>query len=130
MKWHSWAFAAAVLCLAIPACAPKASGAQSQAELNEEASRRLASVDQRLNATYEKVIAKVSPAGKEALRKAENSWLQFRDDECAFETAGYRTGSVYPMIYSQCLARLSVERIAHLDRQLNCIEGDLSCGNQ
>jgi uncharacterized protein YecT (DUF1311 family) len=118
------------ICLAACLALPSASLAQSQAEMNQEALAEYRKVDQRLNAVYRDLMAKVSPAGQSKLREAQRAWLRFRDLECAFATAGTADGSVHPMILAGCLAGLTVERVGHLDAQLNCQEGDLSCGSQ
>ena len=90
---------------------------QTQSELNQQ-------TDQRLNAVFSSLIAKISAAGKASLRDAE----KFRDQECAFETMGSVGGSVHPMVVSQCKSRLTNQRTKDLEGQLNCKEGDLSCG--
>jgi uncharacterized protein YecT (DUF1311 family) len=96
---------------------------QTQSELNQQ-------TDQRLNAVFSSLIAKISAAGKASLRDAEKTWIRFRDQECAFETMGSVGGSVHPMVVSQCKSRLTNQRTKDLEGQLNCKEGDLSCGGQ
>jgi Lysozyme inhibitor LprI len=86
--------------------------------------------DQRLNAVFSSLIAKISAAGKASLRDAEKTWIGFRDQECAFETMASVGGSVHPMVVSQCKSRLTIQRTKDLEGQLNCKEGDLSCGGQ
>jgi uncharacterized protein YecT (DUF1311 family) len=97
---------------------------QTQSELNQQASDEFLKADQRLNAVFSSLIAKISAAGKASLRDAE----KFRDQECAFETMGSVGGSVHPMVVSQCRSRLTNQRTKDLEGQLNCKEGDLSCG--
>ncbi len=94
---------------------------QTQSELNQQ-------TDQRLNAVFSSLIAKISAAGKASLRDAEKTWIRFRDQECAFETMGSVGGSVHPMVVSQCKSRLTNQRTKDLEGQLNCKEGDLSFG--
>lgn len=118
------------ICFATSLALPSPTVAQSQAEMNQEALAEYRNADQRLNVVYRDLMAKVSPAGQAKLREAQRAWLRFRDLECAFATAGTADGSVHPMILSGCLAGLTVERIGHLESQLNCQEGDLSCGRQ
>jgi uncharacterized protein YecT (DUF1311 family) len=104
--------------------------AQSQMELNAEAGNDLRKSDQQLNAVYNKLRAKISDAGKAKLQAAQQSWLRFRDQECEFETMGTVGGSIHSMIVANCLTRLTDHRIKDLEAQLNCKEGDLSCGGQ
>jgi uncharacterized protein YecT (DUF1311 family) len=75
-------------------------------------------------------MAKISSAGKASLRDVEKTWLRFRDRECAFETMGTVGGSVHLTVVAQCKSRLTIQRTKDLEDQLNCKEGDLSCGGQ
>jgi uncharacterized protein YecT (DUF1311 family) len=104
--------------------------AQSQMELNAQAAADLRKSDQQLNAFYNRLRAKISDAGKKSLQTAQQSWLRFRDQECEFETMGTVGGSIHSMIVAICLTRLTDQRIKDLEAQLNCQEGDLSCGGQ
>lgn len=103
---------------------------QSQMELNAQAAADLRKSDQQLNAVYNKLRAKISDAGKKSLQTAQQSWLRFRDQECEFETMGTVGGSIHSMVVAICLTRLTDQRIKDLEAQLNCKEGDLSCGGQ
>ncbi|MFZ5783006.1 MAG: lysozyme inhibitor LprI family protein [Pseudomonadota bacterium] len=104
--------------------------AQTQMELNAQAGADLRRSDERLNAVYRALRAKVSDAGKAKLQTAQQSWQRFRDQECEFETMGTVGGSIHSMIVANCLARLTDQRVKDLEAQLNCQEGDLSCGGQ
>ena len=117
--------ASAVAVLAISSAA-----AQSQMELNAQAAADLRKSDEQLNAVYNKLRAKISDAGKTKLQAAQQSWLHFRDQECEFETMGTIGGSIHSMIVAICLTRLTDQRVKDLEAQLNCQEGNLSCGGQ
>ncbi|MBL6618504.1 MAG: DUF1311 domain-containing protein [Reyranella sp.] len=104
--------------------------AQSQMELNQQAGAELRKSDERLNTVYKALLAKVSEAGKTKLQTAQLSWLRFRDQECEFETMGTVGGSIHSMMVAGCLTRLTDQRVKDLEAQLNCKEGDLSCGGQ
>ena len=111
-------------------CAAGSAVAQSQMELNQQAGAELHKSDERLNVVYKALIAKISDAGKAKLQAAQQSWLRFRDQECEFETMGTQGGSIHSMIVAGCLTRLTDQRTKDLEAQLNCKEGDLSCGGQ
>jgi uncharacterized protein YecT (DUF1311 family) len=68
-------------------------------------------------------IAKVETA----LTKAQRAWVSFRDAECELEAAGEDGGTAQPMIYNQCLSRLTKLRTEQLQTRLDCQEGDLTC---
>lgn len=121
----------AVVCAAASVVlAAGAAAGQSQLELNQRAGDDLRKSDERLNAVYNKLRARISDAGKKSLQTAQQSWLRFRDQECEFETMGTVGGSIHSMVVALCLTRLTDQRIKDLEVQLNCKEGDVSCGGQ
>lgn len=122
-------FAVACAAATLLVAAASAMG-QSQMEMNAQAGSDLRKSDQQLNAVYNKLRAKISDAGKKSLQTAQQSWLRFRDQECEFETMGTVGGTIHSMIVAICLTRLTDQRIKDLEAQLNCKEGDLSCGGQ
>jgi uncharacterized protein YecT (DUF1311 family) len=119
-----------IIASAVTAIAISSAAAQSQLELNARAGGDLRKSDEQLNAVYDQLRTKISDAGKKSLQAAQQSWLRFRDQECEFETMGTVGGSIHSMIVAICLTRLTDQRIKDLDAQLNCKEGDLSCGGQ
>ena len=82
----------------------------------------MSDVYSRLRTYYAKI-----PVAKSGLLKAQRAWLAFRDAECGLEAAGEAGGSAQPMIYNQCLSRLTQLRTEQLQKRLDCQEGDLSC---
>jgi uncharacterized protein YecT (DUF1311 family) len=83
-----------------------------------------------LDKVYKKLMGKISPAGQAKLKLARDAWTVFRAEECEFETLGTMSGSIHPMVISECYAYLTNEYTKLLEAQLNCVEGDLSCGGQ
>jgi uncharacterized protein YecT (DUF1311 family) len=86
--------------------------------------------DDRLNEVYRALGTRISEPGRDQLRTAQRAWLRWRDAQCAFETAGYAGGSIHPMLLAMCLAALTEMQADRLAAQLDCEEGDLSCGGQ
>jgi uncharacterized protein YecT (DUF1311 family) len=76
----------------------------------------------RLKESYAKI-----PAAKTALTKAQRAWVTFRDAECKLESTGEEGGSAQPMVYSQCLSRLTTLRTEQIQKRLDCQEGDFTC---
>jgi uncharacterized protein YecT (DUF1311 family) len=103
--------------------------AQPQMELNQQAGAEFEKADRRLNTVYRALMAKIPSDHGAKLREAQLTWLRFRDLECAFETMGTVGGSIHPLVETECRARLTLERVGHLEKQLNCQEGDLSCAH-
>ena len=108
---------------------PMAAG-QTQGAMGDRSAVLYENADRDLAALYGNLVAKITREGQISLQAAQATWAQFRDQECAFETLGSRGGSVNRMALYDCKARLTQARIAELKRQLNCEEGDVSCGNQ
>ena len=49
-----------------------------------------------------------------SLKEAERTWLSYRDIQCKAAAQQYEGGSMAPMIYSQCLTKLTEHRTADL----------------
>lgn len=86
--------------------------------------------EKKQEALLRKLMAKISPKGKVKLKEAQKNWVTYRKSQCEFEVFGYITGSIHPMVYTNCLERLTYEQNKKIRHQLNCVEGDLSCGWQ
>jgi uncharacterized protein YecT (DUF1311 family) len=101
--------------------------AKTQADLAICTAGNAASADAGLNAVYKALAARLSPADLKRLRDAQRAWIPFRDKECAFRTKPYADGSVYSTLVETCRTELTKARLAQLQHQLQCPEGDLSC---
>ncbi len=106
------------------------SNAVKQIELNSCADRSFRAADAELNQIYQALAQKVTKPGAAKLNAAQRAWIAYRDAQCAFETAGTEGGSIHPMIVSGCLETLTRAQTKRLAGQLNCEEGDTSCGGQ
>lgn len=101
---------------------------QNQMEMNVCAGLDFERADAELNAAWRVAIADARAADAELdrrydqrptteakLREAQRAWLVFRDAHCTVQ--GYdeaRGGSMEPMVYGACRARLTRERTAQL----------------
>lgn len=113
---------------AAQALEPDCRDPQAQMELNMCARIDFEHADAELNRAYREAIAAARQSDREldrtydqrpgyeaVLREAQRAWVAFRDAHCRYE--GYeeaRGGSMEPMVYSGCQARLTRERIAQL----------------
>jgi uncharacterized protein YecT (DUF1311 family) len=61
------------------------------------------SADKRINQTYNKILAKLSPNEQNALRDAERLWVQFRDATCAAERGLYDGGTAARVAFVACI---------------------------
>jgi uncharacterized protein YecT (DUF1311 family) len=101
--------------------------AKTQAELATCTAAGAASADAALNAVYKALSGRLGAADLERLREAQRAWIPFRDKECAFRTQPYADGSIYSSLVGVCKEALTKARLAQLQHQLQCPEGDLSC---
>ncbi|MBI6950723.1 lysozyme inhibitor LprI family protein [Pseudomonas koreensis] len=103
--------------------------ASDQATMNQCAGQEFKSTDKELNAVYQQITGRLkdNPDRKKLLVGAQRAWIGFRDAECKFSASGVEGGSVYPLIYSNCLTTVTKARIEALKQYLTCQEGDMSC---
>ena len=101
-----------------------------QMSMNICAGRDYKSSDKKLNTAYQALSKTITPGGLQKLKSAQKAWIAYRDAQCDFDTSGHEDGSIYPMIQSLCLDALTQAQTTHLNEQLHCEEGNLSCGNQ
>ena len=125
---------AGVLLLARTACAQAAEdcgnlpGTSTTRDLDQCYDRIYRRADAALNTVYRQLADKLSdPSERELLRGAEEAWVQYRDKECAFETAGTRDGTIHPIEVSICLTEKTQAHVEELRHQLNCPDGDPTC---
>ncbi|NUN66813.1 DUF1311 domain-containing protein (plasmid) [Pseudanabaena biceps] len=79
--------------------------------MNVCAAQQAGDADRVLNQVYSQVIAKYKGTAQEdRLIDAQISWIKFRDLECTFAKKRFEGGSIAPMIYSDCLKRLTTQR--------------------
>jgi len=103
--------------------------ASDQATMNQCAGQEFKSTDKELNVVYQQITGRLkdNPDRKKLLVGAQRAWIGFRDAECKFSASGVEGGSVYPLIYSNCLTTVTKARIEALKQYLTCQEGDMSC---
>ncbi len=104
--------------------------ALDQASMNFCADRDFKAFDEKLNETYVALEKNVSKEGLDKLKKAQRAWVAYRDAQCDFDTAGTEGASVNPMVVALCRDALTQAQTKQLNAQLNCEEGNLSCGRQ
>ena len=111
------------------ALAEDCSSPQTQLAMNQCAAESLNKSDAGLNRAYGQIKQRLKGDhdATNLLIVSERSWVTFRDAECKFASVGVVTGSIYPMIFSSCLDRLTKARTAELKIYLNCEEGDMGC---
>jgi uncharacterized protein YecT (DUF1311 family) len=103
-------------------------GTSTTRDLDQCYNRIYRQADAALNTVYRQLTDKLSdPSERELLQQAEQAWLQYRDKQCAFETAGTRDGTIHPIEVSICLTAKTQAHVEELQHQLNCPDGDPTC---
>lgn len=103
--------------------------ANDQTTMNQCAGQNFKAADKELNTVYQQITARLkdNADGKKLLVGAQRAWIGFRDTECKFSASGVAGGSVYPLIYSNCMTSMTKTRVESLKQYLKCEEGDMSC---
>jgi uncharacterized protein YecT (DUF1311 family) len=94
--------------------APPACEGDAQIYLNICASRWAKTADFLRSLIYDEVNSRSPEARKAQLKAIEKTWNSYRDIHCEELSAPFRTGSIYPLLYSSCRARVTNDRIADL----------------
>jgi uncharacterized protein YecT (DUF1311 family) len=84
--------------------------AMTQHAMNQCAAQEFQKADAELNKVYRGLLKDAGTAEKAKLRAAQLAWIKFRDAHCDYEAFGNKGGSIYPMVYSFCLAEVTRDR--------------------
>ncbi|MCP9229492.1 lysozyme inhibitor LprI family protein [Mesorhizobium sp. LMG 17147] len=101
----------------------------SQQMMNICADADYKSADAKLNKAYQDLIGGSDAKASKLLQTAQRAWIAFRDAECLYSAADSEGGSIYPMLISECLTRLTDDRTKQLTADSTCAEGDVSCAS-
>jgi uncharacterized protein YecT (DUF1311 family) len=71
--------------------------------------------DQRLNAAYKSLQARIEANQREPLLVAQRLWVQYRDANCAFY--GTRDGSIRQVQAAECIRSMTEDRTRELKRR-------------
>lgn len=89
-------------------------GSNTQFELNQCAARARDRADAELNKVYGQLMKAAGTTERVKLRAAQLAWIKFRDTHCDYESVGNKGGSIYPMVVSFCLAKVTDDRVKQL----------------
>ncbi len=88
---------------------------QTQYELNVCSAADASAADAELNAVWGQAKASADAQGVGArLLAAQRLWIPYRDAACDAETAQYDGGSIQPLVFATCIARLTRDRTRDL----------------
>jgi uncharacterized protein YecT (DUF1311 family) len=98
-------------------------GEQTTVEMRDCAGKEYKKADAELNAVYKQLMDSLSGREHQAsLRSAQQAWLKYRDANCEFEAFLNRGGTIYPVVYTSCLAATTRARTKELREQKTALE--------
>jgi len=104
--------------LALTTLISTASFSQTQMEMNQSASDDYAKADKKLNRVYGQLTKTFGGTNKAALIEVQKVWIKYRDSHCKFVCMDYEGGSMYRLMYCNCLTGLTENRTKELNALL------------
>jgi len=71
-------------------------------------------LDLTLNSSYQNLRKKLDAKQKEALTKAQRSWLKYREEWCSFELVGPPKAGMGEALYTNCIVEITKKQIARI----------------
>jgi uncharacterized protein YecT (DUF1311 family) len=91
---------------------------KTQFDLNFCANQKARAADRKLNQAYQRLLNRFKGTRREPqIVAAQTAWLKFRDANCEFSRDRYEGGSIAPMIYVNCIEKMSLDRTKQLEDQ-------------
>ncbi len=118
------------LCLSAAAFARPPQHTVTQSQMDSTAGHAWKSADAALRKFYKAYSAVLDPGQRKLFEVVSTSWLTYRKAYCEFQASAAVGGSVYPMVYADCMANQATMRLKELRNALvtPCRqEGNLSC---
>ena len=115
-----------VLCLSIVSADPKqnqktqdpCANAKTTPEMRDCAGKEYKQADAELNQVYKQLMSKLEDPGHQAaLKSAQQAWIKYRDTNCEYESYLNRGGTMYSVVNTGCLTRMTKERTTELRGQ-------------
>jgi uncharacterized protein YecT (DUF1311 family) len=92
-------------------------------EMRNCAGKKYKQADDELNKAYRNLMSKLDDEGhKSSLKTAQQAWLKYRDSHCDFVSYLNRGGTIYPVIFTDCMTSLTTARTKELKQQIEDLE--------
>ncbi|EGH22539.1 putative lipoprotein [Pseudomonas amygdali pv. mori str. 301020] len=120
----SIALLAAFIALGIGCSAQAQDCDANQASMNQCAANELSALDADLKKQYKAQMTWLkTPAKKQAFKDAQLKWIALRDADCLYQAGKPEdSGSIWPLLQSQCLADQTRVRLKQLQAYVACRE--------
>jgi len=96
----------------------KCTFAQTQLELNIASRAKFEKADAKLNEAYKILLPQLNDDGRKKLQEAQKAWITFRDADAESEADDYLGGSIWPLIFNDCLTARTESRTAELELRI------------
>ena len=96
------------------------SDALSQKSMNDCAHRNYKREEQLLEKSTQQILTQIDASRQRSFKAVQQTWVQFRKQQCSFDASRYDGGSMAPMVYFTCMAELTQQR----NKELNVILSD------
>lgn len=92
----------------------------TQTDINLCLAKQYKQADQQLNQIYNSYAKSLDKADKKLLVAAQRGWVTYKEKDCELEASGYKGGSIYAQLATQCLLEKTQVRIKELNYLKNC----------
>ena len=110
-----------------PAPAAACDDAAPQGRQNQCAAAAFVAESKALESAYADYRAQLGSLQKDRLKRTQLAWLVLRDANCEFESGGVAGGQAQGRVLSDCLTRLTRERVQVLRAGAACKPGEAGC---
>ncbi len=83
-----------------------------------------------LEGAYKKLADKISPNGQVKLKNLRAVWGDYKKQQCEFDVLGFQKSEAYQAMLLDCYYYKTKLHLRDIREQLECLEGDDSCGGQ
>jgi uncharacterized protein YecT (DUF1311 family) len=100
-----------------------------QFTINQCATQSYDRADHELNSQYQEIMRRLKddPETAKLLTTAQRAWVTFRDAECELQSSSVEGGTMRPMVFSNCLEKLTKQRLVDFEPYLDCSRGGVDC---
>lgn len=103
-------------------------GDTTQTDINICASSEVGNKREHLDNLYRQLEKTQSPEGLQALRESKKRWEDFSSAQCKFNALSSEGGTIHSLAFAGCLDILLDNQIKVVQWNIDCQEGDFSCG--
>ncbi len=97
---------------------PNCTNPQTTADIHLCLGQEYRNADRRLNQLYQQLQTRLPVNRRQKLVTSQQAWIQFRDAACDFSSSRYAGGSLEPVRRTDCLTRLTRQRVQDLEEAL------------